>query len=198
MKLSLSSTIDEVKSLINQLNSTSSHLDRESNLSNDHRRKRSRSHECDHGRDRERKRKRKKDKERRQRGHEDSESNYHSHWLLSQIRVRVISKKVCNGRQYKQKGIVMDVIRSGEGVLQMADGEVVEVKESWVETALPKAGGKIVILQGPYRYKKGKLLERHSSSGKGVVQLYEDMNVMKLSLDDIAEWCGPLDEDLDE
>ena len=178
----------------NLIKSASSRLDHKRN---GHRRKRSRSRECN----KERKQKRKKDKERRQRGHEhysDVAPDNHSHWLLSQIRVRVISKKVCNGRQYKQKGIIMDVIRAGEGVLQMTDGEVVEVKESWIETALPKVGGKVVILQGPHRYKKGKLLERHSSSGKGFVQLYEDMNVLKLSLDDIAEWCGPLDEDLNE
>jgi hypothetical protein len=41
------------------------------------------------------------------------------------------------------------------------------------------------------------LLERNSDSGQGVVQVFEDMNVVKLSLDDMAEWCGPLDDDIE-
>ena len=45
---------------------------------------------------------------------------------------------------------------------------------------------------------KGKLLERNSNSGKGVVQVFEDMSILTLSLDDMAEWVGPLDDDLME
>ena len=119
-------------------------------------------------------------------------------WLLPKIRVRVITKKACSGRHYKQKGIILDIIRRDIAVVQMADGEVFESKESWLETALPKAGGNVVVLTGDHKHEKGKLLERQSSKGRAIVQLFDDMQVIKVSLDDIAEWCAPLDTDMDD
>jgi hypothetical protein len=51
-------------------------------------------------------------------------------------------------------------------------------------------------LTGKHRLKKGRLLERSSDCGNGVIQVFDDMNVLNLSLDHIAEWCGLLDDDL--
>jgi len=118
-------------------------------------------------------------------------------WLLPKIRVRIVSKKVDSGKHYKQKGIVMDVVRSGLAIIRMDSGEVLEVKEKDLETALPKPGGNVILLLGRNRLEKGKLVERQSEKGRGLVQFYDDMNIVKVSLDDIAEWCGPLDGDMD-
>ena len=79
----------------------------------------------------------------------------------------------------------------------MTNGEIIErVPERYLETALPKVGGNAIILTGSSKFEKGKLLERNSSRGEGVIQLFEDMNVKTLSLDDIAEYCGALDDTL--
>jgi hypothetical protein len=120
------------------------------------------------------------------------------HWLTTNIRVRVVTKKIAKGRQFKEKGIVLDVLKRGaEATIQMANGEILErVPERYLETALPKIGGNAIILTGPNKSEKGKLLERHSDKGRGVLQLFEDMNVVTLSLDDIAEFCGALDDAL--
>jgi len=108
-----------------------------------------------------------------------------------------VTKKIAKGRQYKQKGIVMDVLNQGANALvHMDNGEVIErVPERYLETALPKVGGNAIILTGSNQFAKGKLLERNSSKGKGIIQLFEDMNVVTLSLDDMAEWCGSLDDE---
>ncbi len=126
-------------------------------------------------------------------------SNHHERWLTPNIRVRVVSKKVAKGKQYKQKGIVMDVLDQGAyGIVHMENGELIDrVPERYLETALPKVGGNTIILTGKNQYAKGKLLERNSSKGRGVVQLFEDMNVVTVSLDDMAEWCGALDDEYD-
>lgn len=147
----------------------------------------------DHSRSRKRSRSSSRDQEYKKSKKDDQKS-----WLLPQIRVRVITKKACSGRQYKQKGIILDIIRSGVAVVQMADGEVFESKDSWLETALPKLGGNVVVLVGRYRLEKGKLLERQSVKGRAIVQLYDDLQIIKISLDDIAEWCAPLDTDMDD
>lgn len=122
------------------------------------------------------------------------------HWLLTNIRVRVISQKIDKGRHFKEKGIVIDVLKRGlEATIQMSNGCILErIPERYLETALPKAGGNVIVLAGNHKHEKGKLLERNSERGKGVVQLFDDMNVITLSLDDIAEYCGPLDDTLDD
>lgn len=118
------------------------------------------------------------------------------HWLISDIRVRVVSKKIGNGRYFKEKGTVVDVLKRGaEATIRMSNGEILErVPERYLETALPKVGGNTIILTGKNKFEKGKLLERNSESGKGVVQTFEDMHVVSLSLDDIAEFVGQLDD----
>lgn len=117
-------------------------------------------------------------------------------WVIPNIRVRIVSDKL--GRsQYKQKGVVIDVSYKGTATLRMdQNGQVLQVPERYLETALPKAGGNAIVLSGNHRLAKGRLLERDSSSSKGVIQVFEDMSVLTLSLDDMAEWCGPLDDDL--
>mmetsp|Transcript_4202 Transcript_4202/g.4768 ORF Transcript_4202/g.4768 Transcript_4202/m.4768 type:complete len:578 (+) Transcript_4202:16-1749(+) len=117
-------------------------------------------------------------------------------WLISNIRVRVISSKY-GGSVYKEKGIVVDVTKKGVATLKMSNGQVINVAERHLETALPKVGGNSIILNGNQRFSKGRLLERDSKKNCGVVQVFEDMSVVTTSLDDMAEWCGPLDDDLE-
>jgi hypothetical protein len=149
-------------------------------------------------------RQRKDGTEKRSRRDKDDEDRKPSHknyssWLRPNIRVRVVTDKL-GKRWYQQKGVVLDVtIRSkgAEATLQMADGRILDhVPERYLETALPKPGGNAVVLMGPSRFAKGKLLERDSRANQGVIQVFEDMNILTLSLDDMAEWCGPLDDDL--
>ncbi|KAL3804101.1 hypothetical protein ACHAWO_007160 [Cyclotella atomus] len=132
----------------------------------------------------------------------DSRSSRHEHinWLLPNIRIRLVSKKY--SRQHLQKGIVQDVISSQnnnpKAVILMDNQEVLDnVPERYLETALPKTGGNVIVLEGVHRWKKGRLLERSSAKGTGVIQLFEDLEVVEVSLDGVAEWCGPLDEDME-
>ena len=90
----------------------------------------------------------------------------------------------------------MDVTRNGTATLTMGNGQVIQAPERYLETALPKVGGNACILVGEHRLAKGKLLERDSRKNRGAVQVFEDMNIVTTSLDDMAEWCGPLDDDL--
>ena len=120
-------------------------------------------------------------------------------WVIPNIRVRVITKKL-GSNQYKEKGIVVDVTHFGSvATLHMSNGQVLDqVPERYLETALPKAGGNVIVLSGKSKLAKGTLLDRDSKSGKGIIQVFEDMSILKLSLDDLAEWVGPLDDDMME
>jgi hypothetical protein len=50
------------------------------------------------------------------------------------------------------------------------------------------------VLEGKHQWKKGRLLERSSDDGYGVIQFTEDLEVVNISLDSIAEWCLNDDE----
>lgn len=139
--------------------------------------------------------KRKKDDYDKSRSHGSEQRP--STWLIPSIRVRVITSKF--GRTHdKQKGVVVDVTAKGTATLEMANGAILQVHEKYLETALPKVGGNACILTGNHRFAKGRLLERDSRANKGAIQLFEDMNIVTTSLDDMAEWCAPLDDDLME
>ena len=149
------------------------------------------------------KRKRKEGSRRRGGRSNSEEEDYdddgrHRSWLIPNIRVRVVTRKL-GSRYFKEKGVVVDVTRGPCATLHLSGGQVLDrVPERYLETALPKAGGNAVVLAGRSKHMKGKLLERNADSGKGIVQIYEDMSVLTLSLDDLAEWVGPLDDDLME
>ncbi|GAX19303.1 G patch domain and KOW motifs-containing protein [Fistulifera solaris] len=111
-------------------------------------------------------------------------------WVVPHIRVRIITEKL--GRRYfKEKAVVVDVTPKG-ATLQLDSGTILDqVPERYLETALPKTGGLVVILKD--HHPKGRLLEKGRSTG--VVQYLEDMTVETLSLDDLAEWMGSVDEE---
>jgi G patch domain and KOW motifs-containing protein len=116
-------------------------------------------------------------------------------WAISNIRVRIVSERL-GKRYFKEKGIVADVTPKGLTV-ELANGTVLDqVPERYLETAIPKVGGKAIVLTGSHRFAKGQLLERDSRKSIAVIQFYEDMHVQSVPLDDVAEWCGHLDNDL--
>ena len=142
------------------------------------------------------------DRKRTKLDHLDSQkTKRYLHWLIPSIRVRLISNKM--PKYHLQNGVVQDVLRATDSksssgpkaTLLMDDGQVLDkVPERYLETALPKTGGNVIILEGvdDVRWKKGRLLER--SSTKCLIQLEEDLEVVNVSLDNVAEWCGDLND----
>lgn len=138
------------------------------------------------------------DRKRTKLDHLDSQkAKQYLHWLIPSIRVRLISNKM--PKYHLQKGVVQDVLRATDSksssgpkaILLMDDGQVLDkVPERYLETALPKTGGNVIILEGvnDVRWKKGRLMERLSTNC--LIQLEEDLEVVEVSLDNVAEWCG--------
>lgn len=98
------------------------------------------------------------------------------------------------------KARVVDVPRPEEATVRMdAGGLVLEgVKQRHLETVLPARGGKVVIVRGGERGATGKLLARDKDKETALVQVYEDLRAISLPLDDVAEFTGMLDDDMDD
>eukprot|EP00252_Welwitschia_mirabilis_P021281 TRINITY_DN5414_c0_g1_i1.p1 TRINITY_DN5414_c0_g1~~TRINITY_DN5414_c0_g1_i1.p1 ORF type:complete len:542 (+),score=123.06 TRINITY_DN5414_c0_g1_i1:143-1768(+) len=115
-----------------------------------------------------------------------------SSWLRSHIRVRVISKEFKKGKLYLKKGRIVDVVDPTTCDLLMDESGVVVqgVKQDMLETALPKRGGLVLVVMGKHKGVLGKLLDRDLNEGIGVVQKEDTYDMLRLSLDDIAEFLG--------
>ncbi|KAJ7563410.1 hypothetical protein O6H91_03G109000 [Diphasiastrum complanatum] len=113
-------------------------------------------------------------------------------WLMSHIRVRIINKRMSSGRLYLKKARVVDVISPTVcDILLDENGELLqEVKQEYLETALPKKGGRVVVVGGKHRGLLGKLLERNSDREVALVQMEESFEMVTISLDLVAEFIG--------
>ncbi|XP_051137306.1 protein MOS2-like [Andrographis paniculata] len=131
-------------------------------------------------------------KQSRKRGHDEKSTTDRVNWLRNNIRVRVVSEELKNGRLFLSKGMVVDVV--GPGVCDISmDGsrELVQgVDQDLLETALPKRGGPVIVLYGRHKGVYGSLLERDSDKETGVVQDADTREIHTVRLEQIAEYTG--------
>lgn len=112
-------------------------------------------------------------------------------WLRPNIMVRIVSKSFHGAKYYNKKVLVMDVVSRDECVVQIEGGRIVEgVKQSMLETVLPADGGPVIIVRGKRKNQCGTLYQRNRRDETVSVQLNEDMEIVTLSMDDVAQFVG--------
>ncbi|KAL6760830.1 DExH-box splicing factor binding site-domain-containing protein [Haematococcus lacustris] len=117
-------------------------------------------------------------------------------WLTSFIKVRIIDKKLGGGKLYLKKGTVVDVHPGGRCDVSVDDTQhVLHVKQSALETVVPRdVGASVLIVSGPLRGNKARLHAK-SAGGAAAVQLVSDFSVHHLMLDDIAMFVGSMEDE---
>eukprot|EP00250_Pteridium_aquilinum_P026140 c323_g1_i1 orf=541-2457(-) len=117
-------------------------------------------------------------------------------WLAPDIRVRIIDRRAYGEKLYLQKACVVDVVSPSICDIQLDEGGriIQKVKQEHLETALPKRGGRVLVVGGKHRGQVGKLQERDSDKGVGLVQMEENYEVLSFDLDNLAEFVGALHE----
>ncbi|KAJ4847304.1 hypothetical protein Tsubulata_043585 [Turnera subulata] len=113
-------------------------------------------------------------------------------WLRSNIRVRVISKDLKGGKLYLKKGEVVDVVGPYMCDVSMDESrELVErVDQDFLETALPRSGGPVLVLYGKYKGVCGNLVKKDLDKEVGVVEEYGTLDRLDVKLEQIAEFVG--------
>jgi len=88
----------------------------------------------------------------------------------------------------------MDVISSNECTVQLQEtGKLVEVKLRMLETVIPKAGEKVLIVSGHQSGRTGKLMLKEKDQNgdvHAVVQLLNDLSIDTYELDCICQYVG--------
>ncbi|KAK7244132.1 hypothetical protein RIF29_38950 [Crotalaria pallida] len=113
-------------------------------------------------------------------------------WLTSHIRVRVVSKDLKRGRLYLKKGKVLDVVGPTTCDISMDESkEIVQgVSQEFLETAIPRCGGPVLVLFGKHKGAYGSLVERDLDREIGVVRDADTHDLLSVKLEQIAEYLG--------
>ncbi|KZV31709.1 hypothetical protein F511_00513 [Dorcoceras hygrometricum] len=125
--------------------------------------------------------------------HEDKKMvNDRVNWLRSHIRVRIVSKDFRGGRLFLKKGVVVDVVGPGMCDVYLDESrELIQgVEQEFLETALPRRGGPVLVLCGRHKGVYGSLLERDSEKETGLVRDVNTHEMLNVRLDEIAEYTG--------
>jgi G patch domain/KOW motif-containing protein len=127
-------------------------------------------------------------------------------WVATGLRVRIVDQDLGGGRHYNKKGVVQDVHGRKEILLQL-DGSTRELvdgcSQSYLETIVPKPSAGdgralVMVVRGKSKGRYADVLERSSGENRVVVQLKHDDSVAELTMDDVCEYVGGLeDEDND-
>lgn len=129
----------------------------------------------------------------RKKSHEDKKMvNERVNWLRNHIRVRIISKDLKGGRLFLKKGVVFDVVGPGMCDVSMDESkELIQgVEQEFLETALPRRGGPVLVLCGRHKGVYGSLLERDSEKETGLVRDVDTHEMLNVRLDEMAEYTG--------
>ena len=116
-------------------------------------------------------------------------------WLIPGIIVRIIDEHFLHGKYFRQKAVVQDVPSPYNANILVLNNEntyLDNVPEKYLETALPKIGGKIMVVRGNYRNNVGEVIERNSQTQKITVRFYSDSKIKVLNYDDVAEYAGTI------
>ncbi len=117
-----------------------------------------------------------------------------SNWLIPNIRVRINYENIGgNGNKYyAMKGVIRDVVQPKVCTLVMdTDGVILNnIKQEWLNSALPKKSGRVMILSGKRKFKSGQMLLRDKKTKRVHVKLDSKDKVKQFSYDEVAEYLG--------
>lgn len=111
-------------------------------------------------------------------------------WLRADIRVKIISKKLGEGKFYCKAGWVEDVLPRARCCVRLENSNLLleGIKEDDLETVVPAVKQPVIVVKGEWKGQRGVILERESSKNRLVVQLDEDYEIVTLRMDDAAQF----------
>lgn len=118
-------------------------------------------------------------------------------WVRPQLRVRCIDSKMKDGKYYKSKMVVVDVVTNDSCDCQTEDGRLVQgVRTDRLETVIPKRTGDVVmVVGGTDRGQLGEVLDRDKHKSRVTVRLLQNQEIDKFDYDNVCEYAGEVTED---
>lgn len=116
------------------------------------------------------------------------QSHRKDYWLYRDIIVRIISKKLADGKYFKRKAVVDKVIDDYTAEVEVLDsgaeardgGDILRLDQDDLETVIPKdTGKKVRILNGKYRGEKARVAELDKKSCQAILRLTVNDRILK-------------------
>ncbi|EKX41000.1 hypothetical protein GUITHDRAFT_159923 [Guillardia theta CCMP2712] len=118
---------------------------------------------------------------------EESQRCEHEDWLHRGIVVKVLNKKLADGKYYKQKGVVQMVHGKFVGEVKMNEsGHVLKLDQEHLETVLPNFGGEVLVVNGKFRGQVGVLKALEEDKFSAVVRL-EDGSTRNIPYEHVSK-----------
>jgi len=89
----------------------------------------------------------------------DDKRDRKGYWLHPNIAVKVMNKKLADGKYYKEKGTVRKVIDKYVGEVSLENGTVLRLDQNDLETVIPQIGKLVLVVNGRGRGLKATLLK---------------------------------------
>jgi G patch domain/KOW motif-containing protein len=126
------------------------------------------------------------------RNKERKKENQEPSWLTPNIKVRIISKELKNGKFYLKKGTILDVVGPYKCDISMDESrELIQaVDQEFLETAIPRRDGLVTVLYGRHKGVYGNLVDKNMENEIGVVQDSDNHSLITVRLEQIAEYVG--------
>eukprot|EP01117_Protostelium_nocturnum_P010357 TRINITY_DN3725_c0_g1_i1.p1 TRINITY_DN3725_c0_g1~~TRINITY_DN3725_c0_g1_i1.p1 ORF type:complete len:460 (+),score=196.89 TRINITY_DN3725_c0_g1_i1:152-1531(+) len=113
-------------------------------------------------------------------------------WLNSGLVVRIVSKDFKEGAYYLKKAIIMEVLSSRECTVQLLENSkrTLDVTRSMLETVIPKADEKVMIVGGEDYGSLGTYKQKNKYKDKSVavVQLADELEFREYDLDHVCQY----------
>lgn len=91
-------------------------------------------------------------KEKQQREAAAKKTERLENWITTGIVVKIVNKKVGDGKYYKQKGVITAVEDKFGATIKILDsGDILRLDQDDLETVIPKVGGRVKIVNGTGR-----------------------------------------------
>lgn len=112
-------------------------------------------------------------------------------WVIPNIRVRVISKKLSDGKYYNKKVLITDILDSNTFSALTTQGETINfLKEKDIETLLPELETNVIIVKGKNKGKVATLKLRDKSKNKVILQYLDNLEYDEMTQDDVCEFLN--------
>lgn len=113
-------------------------------------------------------------------------------WIAEGLIVKVMNKKLADGKYYKEKGVIEKVVDKFVGVIKMLQsGDILKLDQSQLETVIPNIGGKVRIVNGAYRDEVGSLISVNVDKFTASVRIEtgpQTQTVMDFPYEDICKF----------
>jgi len=114
-------------------------------------------------------------------------------WLHPLLRVRCIDSKFKEGKYFKEKMIVVDVISEKHCICKTESGKLLDkISTSKLETVIPRTDpAYVMVVNGRRKTQIGQIIERNKERCIATIQILPDRDeIFQVGYDDICEYTG--------